>query len=71
MKYIEITIVAPLPDDNHEIGHEAVVATKEAVLAVVEALDAMGITAKATRHIVNRKVKAVEPETPVAVAEAA
>lgn len=43
-KVIDIHITAAVPDDEPELAHEAVVATKAAVTALVARLHKMGLT---------------------------
>lgn len=55
-----IEIVGTIPDANHDLGAEAVVATKAPSHAIVEALEKMGLThVRQTRRVVREKVKAV------------
>lgn len=60
--YLEILIVAQLPDDNTELGHEAIVATKGPTHEVVKVLQGMGFDGiKSTRRLKKMKVKEFEP----------
>jgi hypothetical protein len=54
-KHLEISITAVIPADNEELGHEAVVATKDTVAAVVTALVALGLHAEQSRRLVTRR----------------
>jgi hypothetical protein len=42
-KYIEISIRAYIPDDNEELGHDAIVQTRGPVGAIVELLTTLGL----------------------------
>lgn len=42
-KYIEVTIKADIPDDNEELGHDAIVQTRDPVMAIVELLINIGL----------------------------
>ncbi len=68
---VEIVILADIPDDQPDLGHEAVLATKEAVQGIVQALHKMGlVTARPTRRILRKKAPAdtaVLPTKPAAV----
>jgi hypothetical protein len=53
--YVEIKVLAQIPDDNKHAGHKGVVMTEEAVAGVVKALEGAGLTVvEATRDIVKR-----------------
>lgn len=41
--HVEITICAEVPADHEDLGHEAIVATKEAAAAMVQALEKLGL----------------------------
>lgn len=70
-KYIELTVRADIPDDNEELGHDAIVQTRDPVAAIVELQAKIGLeTATSTRRIGSTKKKA-PPAAPVALAEAA
>jgi hypothetical protein len=57
-KHIEILISAPIPDDNEESGHDAMVQSREPAHAIVELLHKLGLKgATQTRRIYTRKVK--------------
>jgi hypothetical protein len=72
-KYIEITVRADIPDDNEELGHDAIVQTRDPVAAIVELLATIGLqNATSTRRIGSTKKKATPAAAaPVALAEAA
>jgi hypothetical protein len=72
-KYIEITVRADIPDDNEELGHDAIVQTRDPVAAIVELLAKIGLeTATSTRRIGSTKKKTTPAAAaPVALAEAA
>jgi hypothetical protein len=71
-KYIELTIRADIPDDNEELGHDAIVQTRDPVAAIVEHLAKIGLeTATSTRRIGSTKAKKTPAAAPVALAEAA
>jgi hypothetical protein len=61
---IEITITAEVPDNAHDLGHEAIVAAKEPAAALVTKLTELGLTnIKQTRRMIKRKTaRAVAPE---------
>lgn len=51
-KHIEITVTADVPENQEELGHEAIVNTKDHVQTLTDALRAMGLTnAVGTRRI--------------------
>lgn len=51
-----IEITADIPDNDPELGHEAVVASKEAVQMIEQALAKLGLTnVKASRDISRRR----------------
>jgi len=57
-KQIEIHIIGSIPDGNDELGHEAVVATKDLAIKMVETLKELGVTdAKCVRRLVGRRDK--------------
>ncbi len=59
MSRIEIHISASIPAGNEELGHEAVVAAKAPVNAVVDALTALGLTdVKKEIHLRRNRTKA-------------
>lgn len=56
MKLVEITVTAQLPDDNEELGHEAVVATKAVTHAVVAELEKLNLYhVRSHRRIVTKR----------------
>lgn len=56
---IKIEITATVPDGQNDLGHEAIVATKAPAHAIVETLEAMGLThVRQTRRVVRERVKA-------------
>lgn len=55
MKIIHIEITATIPDDNHELGHEAIVAAREPVEHVLGTLKAMGLDPKQSRKLVVKR----------------
>lgn len=55
---VKIEITATIPGDQHDLGHEAIVATKAPAHGIVETLEAMGLThVRQTRRVVREKVK--------------
>jgi hypothetical protein len=71
-KYIELTVRADIPDDNEELGHDAIVQTRDPVAAIVELLAKIGLqNATPTRRIGSTKAKKTPAAAPVALAEAA
>lgn len=70
-KHIEIHISASLPSDNDELGHEAVVAAKAPIQAVVDALAALGLDVTKKSGLVDRRGPRTKADpTPVASAPA-
>lgn len=75
MNQIVITITAEVPDDAHDLGHEAIFVTKEPVQALVTKLTELGLTnVQQTRRMTKRmgpKVAApvVEPSVVEAPSE--
>lgn len=70
-KYIEVTIKADIPDDNEELGHDAIVQTRDPVGAIVDLLAKIGLqNVTPTRRIGSTKKK-TPAAAPVALAEAA
>jgi hypothetical protein len=67
MNRIEIHVSASIPSDNNELGHEAVVATKAPITAVVDALTALGLTDVVRKsrlaHRTGPRAKAAPPPT--------
>ncbi len=56
---IKIEITATIPDGEHDLGPEAIVAIKAPAHGIVETLEAMGLThVRQTRRVVREKVKA-------------
>lgn len=71
-KYIELTVRADIPDDNEELGHDAIVQTRDPVAAIVVLLTAIGLqNVTPTRRIGSTKAKKTPAAAPVALAEAA
>lgn len=59
--YVEIKVLASIPDHDKHAGHKGVVMSEEAVEAVKEALTKAGLTVvEATRDIVRRTGPRVE-----------
>lgn len=55
MQYVEIKILAAIPEADRHAGHKAIVATEAPVEAVIAALADAGLQAiEATRDIVRR-----------------
>jgi len=52
---LEITITTPIPADDEEIGHQAILACKEPVNAVVDTLQKLGLTATQSRRLAVRR----------------
>jgi len=53
---IEITITAEVPDDKHDLLHEAIVATKEATQGIANKLAELGLTnVQHTRRPIRKK----------------
>jgi hypothetical protein len=51
-KYIEVTIRADIPGDNEELGHDAIVQTRDPANVIVDLLTTLGLqNATATRRI--------------------
>lgn len=60
MNQIVITITAEVPDDAHDLGHEAIFVTKEPVQALVTKLTELGLTnVQPTRRMTKRKTPKV------------
>lgn len=56
---IEITITAEVPDDKHDLVHEAIVATKAPAQAIADKLAELGLTnIQQTRRPIKRKARA-------------
>jgi hypothetical protein len=72
-KYILIEIRADIPDDNEELGHDAIVQTRDPVNVIVELLTTLGLqNVTPTRRIGSiRTPKSTPAAPPVAVAKAA
>jgi hypothetical protein len=73
-KYIEVTIKADIPDGMDELGHDAIVQTRDPVMTIVELLNTLGLqNVTSTRRI--GSVRTPKPGTlgaaPAAVAKAA
>ena len=62
MKTLEITLTAAIPDDNEEIGHEAIVACKVPVAAGAAVLEKLGLKVEHSRRLVNRQQRAKKEE---------
>lgn len=66
-KHVELHISAILPDSEDELGHEAVLATRDGANAVIEAWKALGILdAKRSCRLIRGKDKppaTAEPAT--------
>lgn len=68
---IEITITAEVPDGSHDLGHEAIVATKESAQSIADKLTALGLAnIQQTRRMIRRKAPKVAI-APVVPADAA
>lgn len=66
-KHLEISITAIVPDDQDELGHEAIVASKDGVNTVVDTLKNLGLTDVVyKRHLATRR-----PKVPTVSGEAA
>jgi hypothetical protein len=64
MHYVEVKVLASIPEGNKHAGHKGVVMTEEAVETVKKALEAAGLTVvEATRDIVKRTGSRAAPVT--------
>jgi hypothetical protein len=62
-KHLEISITASIPDDKDELGHEAIIASRDGVNAVIDALNALGLIGvkRKSRLFVRHPKKATVP----------
>jgi hypothetical protein len=65
VKLLHIEITAPIPDDNHEVGHEAIVAMKEPVDAVMAKLRELGLDPKQSKNLVVKRPAAKPAAAPI------
>lgn len=67
--YVEIKVLASIPEHDRHAGHKGVVMTEDAVAGVAKALESAGLTVvEATREIVKRtgpREKVAAPTAPL------